>query len=189
MSKPIQSLVASVGTAQPQPQLDDEGIRHVFKVLHGFYGNLFLSKWAIGRVEENGEDEGITNARRIWAYGLREFDLDDIKLALRRCQASHPEFPPSLPQFVALCEAAKPRKTWQPPAQPALEMSEELRQQRRSEAARKAREALQRWQDVGEVSGLEALKQSIASAVGAAGGDEASALLRLNRDLAPGARA
>lgn len=182
MFKQIGAVASTAG--EPRPEPNEGGVKRVFMVLHGFYGNLFTSKFATGIVE-NGEDQGMASARRVWAHGLSEFDADTIKLALRRCQAAHPEFPPSLPQFVALCESARPREVYRPPAQPALEMSEELRQQRRSEAARKAKEAAERWRNVSEVSGLDALKQSIASAVGAAGGDEVVALVRLNRMLAP----
>lgn len=184
MFKPIQAVVGDAG--QPQASLDDASIRRVFMVLHGFYGNLFLSKFSTGAVDEQTkEDQGMASARRVWAYALREFDADTVKTALRRCQDRHPEFPPSLPQFVALCDAAKPVKVWRPPVpQPALAMSEELREQRRAAARAMATEAAHRPK-VEPVTGLDALKQAIASAVAEAGGDEAATLLQLDRILAP----
>ena len=84
----------------------------VFRAMFGFYGNLWLSKFAIGQLDDDGSDAGVTSAKSIWAHGLREFDVGTVKVALRQCLEHHPEFPPTLPQFVALCKAAMPRKTW-----------------------------------------------------------------------------
>src|SRR5688500_15029671 len=113
MFKPIGSALSGIGSA-PVRGPDDAGIRRVFMVLHGFYGYLFLSKFSTGSTD-GGEDQGIANARRVWAHSLRDFDGETVKLALRRCQQAHPEYPPSLPQFVALCGACKPREVYRPP--------------------------------------------------------------------------
>lgn len=179
MFKPIQA--AAVGAGQPQASIDDTGIRRVFMVLHGFYGNLFLSKYATGSVED-GEDQGISNARKVWAHGLRDFDAETIKAALRRCQIAHGEYPPSLPQFVALCAAIKPREAFKPPPLPALTMSPELAEARIREHRQKAAELLESMKAPKE-TGLDLLKQAIASAVREAGGDEAAELVRLDRIL------
>ena len=188
MFKPVQVAAAAAQPGQPQQSIDDSGIKRVFMVLHGYYGNLFLSKFATGHVE-NGEDEGITNARKIWAFGLRDFDAGTIKTALRLCQQAHPEYPPSLPQFAALCAANKPRAVFMP-AQAAIGMGQELR----SRYARQAREiiakhhakaAAMRTGHVDLPPGLDGLKIAIAVAVAAAGGDEAATLTRLDRELAP----
>jgi hypothetical protein len=179
MFKPIQAFAPNVGQSEPQ-SIDDAGIKRVFMVLHGFYGNLFLSKFSTGSVEANGEDQGIANARRIWAYSLREYDADTIKAALRRCQTSHPEFPPSLPQFVSICAAVKPRQAYKPATLPAIGMSEELWAKRRQEHLARATEAARKVREV-EDAGLNPLKRAIAAAVAEAGGDEVAALLRLDR--------
>jgi hypothetical protein len=187
MFKPIQSLASGAGQA-PTNSIDDAGIRRLFMVLHGYYGNLFLSKFATGSVED-GEDQGISNARKVWAYGLRRFDGDTIKSALRRCQTAHPEFPPSLPQFSALCEAAKPREVFRPPEVPAIAMGDELRAEILAKRRQAAREAAERTRLSFQSKGLAALKQAIARAVSDAGGDEVAELLRLDRMLAPKVRA
>jgi hypothetical protein len=180
MFKPIAAVLPTPG--QPMPGPDDAGIKRVFMVLHGFYGNLFLSKFATGNVTERGEDEGIANARRVWAHGLRDYDAETVKTALARCQTAHPEFPPSMPQFVALCAACKPREVYRPPVQaPALEMSPELREKRIWEEREKAAALLREMKDQPKETGLTLLKQAIASAVADAGGDEAATLLRLDR--------
>lgn len=180
MFKPIGGLTQGIGSA-PHPGPDDPGIRRVFMVLHGFYGNLFLNKFSTGSVE-NGEDQGIANARRVWAHSLREYDADTVKAALRRCQQAHPEYPPSLPQFASLCAAIKPREVYRPPAPPALTMSPELSEKIVAENRQRLAEVAQAIKE--PESGLALLKQAIARAVADAGGDEACELLRLDRMLA-----
>jgi hypothetical protein len=189
MLKPIAGSLAGIG--QPQRERDDSTIRRVFMVLHGFYGNLFSSKFATGIVEDNGEDQGMASARRVWGYSLSEYDADTIKTALSRCRERHPEYPPSLPQFQALCDAAKPRAAWKPPQSAdtlLIEESAESRAARRAEARRKATAAAHRAMEARQPKGLDALKQAIASAVREAGGDEAACLLRLDRVLSPDSR-
>jgi hypothetical protein len=182
MFKPIGISLSGIGAAPTQGP-DDAGIRRVFMVLHGFYGNLFLSKFSTGSAE-GGEDQGIANARRVWAHSLRDFDGETVKLALRRCQQAHPEYPPSLPQFVALCGACKPREVYRPPVQaPALEMSEELRAAKIAKERERLAEIAKRIKDNPD-SGLTLLKQAIARAVADAGGDEVAELLRLDRMFA-----
>jgi hypothetical protein len=180
MLKPIDPSAAF----RPQREaLPTDAVNNVFKVMHGFYGNLFLSKFSSGEQTESGEDSGVVSARQVWAHGLREFDAGHVKTALGRCMTAHPEFPPSLPQFVALCAAAKPREVYRPPVSaPMLEMSQELRDKRRNEALEKAREAVAKREEA-ENAGLNPLKRAIANAVACAGGDEVAELLRLDRML------
>lgn len=181
MLRPID--LSAAGRPQREP-LPTDAVNNVFKVLHGFYGNLFLSKFASGEMTPEGEDSGVVSARQVWAHGLREFDGQTVKAALNRCMAAHAEFPPSLPQFVALCAAAKPRNVYRLPAAPALEMSQGLRDQRRNEALSKARELVEQ-REAAEQQGLNPLKRALADAVAAAGGDEVATLLRMDRMLAP----
>ena len=91
MSKSVHELAQVAGQVF-ESVIDESDVKHVFKVLHGFYGNLLLSKFATGRVVEKGahkgEDEGIVNARAIWAHALRKHGPETIKVALARCQAA-----------------------------------------------------------------------------------------------------
>lgn len=186
MLKPIDLDAAR----RPQQETAPEAVNTVFKVLHGFYGNLFLSKFSTGQEDEQGKDKGIKSARQVWAHGLRDFDAQTIDSALHRCQQHHPEYPPSLPQFLAICAAAKPREAYKPPAPPALTMSADLRDQYLREHRQKAQEAVEKIKaEREEVSGLDLLKQAIANAVATAGGDEAAELRRLDLMLAPRAAA
>lgn len=112
MFKPLTIDVDSI-RAQASPRAAaDENATSVFKVLHGFYGNLFLSKFASGQVDNSGADEGVTSAKGIWAHGLRKYSAGVVKAALNQCLTDHPKFPPSLPEFVALCAAHQPRQTY-----------------------------------------------------------------------------
>lgn len=172
---------------QEQKTADKATANDVFKVLHGFYGVLFLSKFATGQLDDKGRDMGIASARAVWAHTLQGFGELDVIAALDACKAAHPEFPPSLPQFVALCRAAAPRKVYKP-EQPALGMSQQLR----SQHAARAREVIARHHEraitrrTGHVDlppTLDGLKQAIANAVATAGGDEVAELVRLDRLL------
>jgi hypothetical protein len=190
MFKPIAEIAATAMNPE-RTEPTDAGIKRVFMVLHGYYGNLFLSKFATGIESEDGEDQGIANARRVWSFGLAEFDVETVKLALRRCQQAHPEFPPSLPQFVALCAAIQPRPVFRPvmPTTQAIELSEEARAELRARERERLAALAQRLKEAPPDSPLTVLKQCIAKAVGDAGGDEGAALLRLDRMLAPRAAA
>ena len=182
MFKPI--VVSENQFRAEQSEIAESDVKRVFMVLHGFYGNLFFSKYSTGTVE-NGEDMGIANTRKIWAHGLREYDAQTIKTALRHCQTKHVEFPPSLPQFVALCAAAKPRVPFNAGPK-AIEMGQELR----SKYAAGAREINARHAEKKAhvatgyfpiAEGLAGLKQAIADAFGCAGGSEAAMLVKLDR--------
>lgn len=190
MFKPAHLTVAQV--QQPRPA-DPAMAQNVFKVLHGYYGNLFASKFATGQIIEHGEDKGqdagVMSAMAIWAHGLRNFDAGTVKAALRQCQERHAEFPPSLPQFVALCAANKPRETHALGPR-AIGMSDQLR----SVYARRAREVIAKHEakavtvKTGYIElppSLDGLKQAIANAVACAGGDEVATLVRLDREIAP----
>ena len=158
-----------------------EDANNVFRVMHGFYGNLFLSKFATGEVLANGGDGGVASARVIWAHGLRSFDIETVKTALGRTMEAHPEFPPTLPQFVGLCKACTQRKAYQdtlPP--PAIDRVEQLRKAKEHLAGMKAALAPKALP-----LGLTLLKQAIADAVRCAGGDEGMALSRLDQMLKP----
>lgn len=150
---------------------------NVFKAFHGFYGNLFLSKFTNGQIDADGIDQGVVSARAIWSHCLKDFELATVKTALARSIDAHPEYPPTLPQFVALCKACKPREavSFALPA-PGVDQSAHVK---------KARELLGRLKsDKPAESGLGLLFAAIADAVKCAGGDEAAELTRLDRMFA-----
>lgn len=174
MLKPV--VVPMIKPSAERQAAPTEDANNVFRVMHGFYGNLFLSKFATGEVKADGSDGGVASARAIWAHGLRDFDLSTVKTALARVMDAHPEFPPTLPQFVALCKACAPRPVYREALPPAKQDPE---------IARKALAAMKTSKPVSPITGgLDLLKQAIADAVRCAGGDEASELARLDRMFA-----
>lgn len=187
MFKPV--VVDAETLKRPQAPMPVDVVNNIFKVFHGFYGNLFLSKFSTGEVDPQGGDAGIVSARQIWGHGLRDFDAGTVKAALAQCMDRHPEFPPSLPQFVALCAANKPREVYRP-AVPALEMSQGLKSAYSARAReineRHAQRAIDRKTGYVELpQTLDGLKAAIANAVATAGGDEVKELRRLNVMFAP----
>ena len=186
MLKPIVSAAPGIvsldqfrGSNPEKRAVPIESVNQVFKVLHGAYGSLFLAKFSTGELDENGKDKGIKSTRQVWAHGLRGMDGATITTALERVLDTHPEYPPTLPQFIALCKAAKPS-----------ERPEELKQlgvsgKAFADATKAAREAA--LAKIGsakaskpEESPLNALKNAIAGAVALAGGDEVKELMRLD---------
>jgi hypothetical protein len=162
--------------------------KRLFMLFHGYYGNLFLSKYATGELDLDGKDRGIKSARQVWQSGLAKFDVATVVAAAERCKQAHKEFPPSLPQFVDLCAAIQPRKDMTK-GDARIGMSTELK----SSYSKRARsEAMARYRDrvatqAGVVSvpdGLAGLKELIAKAVALGGGDEVATLLRLDREMA-----
>jgi hypothetical protein len=188
MFKPIQAFAGQA--SRPQAPVDEDIINRLFQFLHGQYGNLFMNKFSTGERGAAGEDAGMANAKQVWGAALRKFSPEAIRGALRQAQSAHPEYPPSLPQFVALCAANTPRQAYQPSV-PALEMGQPLR----SQYARRTREIVakhaQRAQDriagrIPEVTtGLDGLKQAIAQAAADSGLDEAQTLHDLDVLLSP----
>lgn len=189
MFKPVLVSVGDVMAHAEKQPVSTSVASDVFRAFHGFYGALFSSKFATGALNDKGQDKGTINARAIWADQLARFDHATVKSAIEDCKTAHPAFPPTFPQFEALCVANMPR-TQKPQAAPALEMGQKLR----SQYARKAREINAKHDDLlkqratGFIElplSLDGLKQSIAQAVALAGGDEAATLMRLDRELAP----
>lgn len=179
----ISKLMA--GAFSPQPAPDASTAKMVFRVLHGAYGALFLSRFSTGVVDDKNRDMGVSAARSMWAHGLRNFDADTVALAVEKCMEANPKFPPTLPELQAQCRAIQPRKAHDA-GQGAIGMSDKLR----SEYARRAREVIERHEEkrihrltgYRELSpGLHGLFEAIADAVRCAGGDEVAELQRLER--------
>ncbi|HNV58027.1 MAG TPA: hypothetical protein PKH72_00085 [Rhodoferax sp.] len=198
MFKPISISIPTVEKlGQPQSLVV---VNNVFKVFHGDYGNLFLMKFATGQLAGasevdavgqsiEGQDKGVLSARQIWAHALRGFDAATVKAALTQCRMRYPDFPPNLPQFLAICAANKPREVFKPEV-PAIGMDQTLRSKYAAQAreinARHSQQATHsRLSTPASASGLDALKQAIANAVSNAGGDEVLELMRLDFLLAP----
>lgn len=111
MSEQLANL-AQQEARRPTAAQKSEAAQHVFRVLHGFYGNLFTAKFASGQALPDGGDEGLESAKAVWGHALYRFSLETVKDALAACLKEHAEYPPSLPQFVTLCQAKQPRQSY-----------------------------------------------------------------------------
>lgn len=188
MFKPVSALLSQPTAAQPAANADaDVTVKRLFMLFHGWYGNLFLSKFATGDLDADGKDRGIKSARIVWTSELRDYEPEVVMDAAARCKTEHAEFPPSLPQFIALCKAVRPRPVFraEPPAN-RIGMSDELRSQYsrrvREQAMAKLRARIDAETGLMRVGdGLDALKQLIAKAAALAGADEGAELARLDR--------
>lgn len=87
-------------------------VRKLFVLLQGSYGTLFVSKFATGLKDDKGRDKGIRAAMLLWDARLARFPAEVVEAAAMRLTGEHPKFPPNLPEFEALCEAAMPRQTY-----------------------------------------------------------------------------
>ena len=108
----VQQAVHRAQESSQEPLQVNPVVRKLFMLLHGSYGNSFISKFSTGEKDKDGRDKGIRAAMKVWEAKLGKYPADVIEVAADRTGAAHPEFPPSLPQFEKLCEAAMPRKTY-----------------------------------------------------------------------------
>lgn len=101
-------------TAQSSAPADSvsASVKQLFMALHGCYGSVFLDKFSTGDLDERGKDRGIRSAMQVWQGALAGFPADVVQAAVQRAFSARPEFPPSLPQFAAICSAVMPRKTY-----------------------------------------------------------------------------
>ena len=115
MSEALANLVQipppQAATAQPAQQVEPR-IKRLFMLLHGRYGTAFTSKFATGKLDAAGSDRGTLSAMLVWQSDLRRYADDVVQEAAQRCKDAHPTFPPSLPEFEALCKACMPRETY-----------------------------------------------------------------------------
>lgn len=191
MSKPIGELVdQTLASARRPDEESNPGARRLFAVMHGMYGNLFLSRYATGEHNDSGKDKGVLGAMRMWGIELADFRGSTIEAAMNVCKERYPDFPPTLPQFLAACRAIEPRRArvQDHPQVKALPMGAELRsaisRRIREESLAKLRARMdERTGYVETAGGLSGLKQLVAKAIALAGGDEVEALTRLDREI------
>lgn len=175
---------ANIGSEPPQLQGEPEkSAKGLFMLFHGWYGNLLLSRYATGDIDARGKDRGTLSAMNVWGVGLSPFDDDIVRAAAERCKLDYPKFPPTFPEFEAICRAIQPRRR-SSDRLVGIEMSGELRSRQSAQvravtmAAYKARLSSQAGA-VEVPDGLAGLRQLIARASALAGGDEATKLRQL----------
>ena len=109
------ATLASASFRQPQqPEADAANrlaVKNLFLLMQGFYGTLFLSKFCTGVLDSEKRDLGIRAAMAVWRSQLAKYAPGVIEQAAEKMAHDHPDFPPNLPQFEAICRALTPRKT------------------------------------------------------------------------------
>lgn len=72
--------------------------------------HLYGHRWA-GQYGKALNDHGkLTLSARQWAADLAGFDTQQIRAALQACETEHQDWPPTVPQFKALCRGAPAAK-------------------------------------------------------------------------------
>jgi len=108
----VQARIHHDRQAAPPADTVSTAVRQLFMLLHGSYGNLFISKFATGEKDAQGKDKGVRSAMKVWEARLGAYAAEVVEAAADRLLLEHPEFPPSLPQFEVMCRAVRPRKSY-----------------------------------------------------------------------------
>lgn len=95
----------------------------LFRELHSWYGKKFLYMFSNGlpSKQDRDKDDGVINAKRVWARELAKYPLPIIIDALEYAKKRSLEEPPNLPKFLSFCDQARiPDKQQKltPPKQP-----------------------------------------------------------------------
>ena len=98
-------------TARSTP-LPDAWVERIFARMFGLYGSLWLDRWRT----EGGEAVGVAMAKSTWAAELGTFADQPAAIARALEACADLQFPPTLPEFRALC-----RQHYQRPPEPAYE--------------------------------------------------------------------
>lgn len=85
-------------------ELPMEWVEKIFMRLHGRFGNQFFDKYKIGQINDDGEDIGILNAKKIWAEDCGHLTAE----RLRRGLEAKYQKAPSCDDFIAQCKPTEP---------------------------------------------------------------------------------
>jgi len=94
--------------ADPKPSSDM--IRKLFLLMHGAYGNAFMSKFSTGEKDARGKDKGIRAAMLVWDAKLAAYPAQTVERAVSKLQEHFLTFPPGLFEFEELCKSLLPPK-------------------------------------------------------------------------------
>lgn len=83
-------------TSLPSSGKKDEGdpIDNLFLTFGSYYGHVWRSQFKSAEFLERCKDD--------WREGLKHFGEDEMKFAISCCRRNY-DFPPTMPQFIALC--------------------------------------------------------------------------------------
>ena len=104
---------------QPESTLptkrDAQGMARIWQRMGEIYGHRWASAWG----ESSNPDGTLTSAASTWLDGLRNMELDEIARGFEKLLENGLEWPPTLPEFVALCRE-KPLAPYHRMAEKAL---------------------------------------------------------------------
>lgn len=123
---------------QPLPK---SAVAKIFQAMQGNYGSRFLNQWKTGQTIQQGDDQGkdvgLVNAMVFWGDKLAGFA--DQPERIQYAMKTLPEEPPSLPQFVKMCNSAPVKEA------PALRYVPTVEDEERArEAAAKAAKVIKK---------------------------------------------
>ena len=96
----VQSSRANVSTNVQSGQVMDR----IWLRMTEVFGHRWISAWG----ESSNPDGTLTSTAVTWAQGLSRFSLDEIRQGLEKMVEKWTYWPPTLPEFMALC---KPKRT------------------------------------------------------------------------------
>lgn len=79
--------------------LPSSWVKEIFKRFYGRFGNRFLAEYSSGKLDNNGQDEGIENAKHVWGEELAGFTAEEIKRGL----SAQYSFLPDCDKFKLAC--------------------------------------------------------------------------------------
>lgn len=79
--------------------LPSNWVDEIFKRFHGRFGNRFFVEYSIGKLNEDKQDEGVVNAKRVWGDELAGFTPEEIKRGL----SAQYSFMPDCDKFKLAC--------------------------------------------------------------------------------------
>jgi len=84
--------------SEPLKALPSEWVSRLFSRFQAIYGNKAATMWA---------DADLNEVRSVWAESLGRYEAVDIKRALETMVLAYTDYPPTLPQFAAMCRDAR----------------------------------------------------------------------------------
>ena len=83
-----------------RPTLRETVVDRIFIRMHSIYGSLWANRFT--------SDDVLHAAKAEWGISLVNFSLEEIGNAIEKCKTSY-RFAPTLPEFIELCKANRPR--------------------------------------------------------------------------------
>jgi hypothetical protein len=123
---------------------------NLWERLNHIYGHKFSSTYG----ESAFNEDGLTEAAKTWASGLRGLTGDQVANGLRECVDCGEAWPPTLPEFVKMCKGSAINRfglDYIPEyhrEEPIVDESRLLSSDQREAAREKGKEELQRMKDI-----------------------------------------